>query len=198
MLSITSISHELIRPENPSKTPTNPPKSDIPGTDPSFESPAVLDFPLPHKPYQSFLSAPRNFGAIRDGGRRTHAAADLYSDTSQPVMAIADGRVIDYYYFYSGTYAVVVEHPEVDGMKIVRYGEVGSLASGVKVGDIVKRGQILANVGKLSCCSPMLHFEGYTGTASGPLSVSSGKYRRRSDLLNPTDLLLELQAKAFP
>jgi murein DD-endopeptidase MepM/ murein hydrolase activator NlpD len=36
---------------------------------------------------------------------------------------------------------------------------------------------------------PMLHFELYSGIETGPLSNSSGIYKRRNDLLNPSPLL---------
>jgi len=45
-------------------------------------------------------------------------------------------------------------------------------------------------VGQLSGGSHMLHFELYSGTESGKLTVRSNKlYQRRSDLIDPTDYL---------
>lgn len=195
--SLERVSHE-IKPVEIDDSTSNPFPGTPGGSQPPenlFESPAVLEFPLDHVPFQDFTGAPRSFASARDGGRRSHAAADLYSATTKDVTAIADGRVIDYYYFYSGTYAVVVEHPEVDGMKIVRYGEIGALAPGIKVGKIVRRGDVLAKVGRINCCHPMLHFEGYKGTLTGPLTASGTRFKRRADLINPTAVLMELQGK---
>lgn len=152
-------------------------------------------FPLAHRPKRDYTSAPRKFGSFRSGGSRLHAGADLYSSTHQNVKAIADGRILDYYYFYSGTYAVVVSHPTATGTKVVRYGEVGALAPGVRVGQTVIRGQSLAKVGRLNCCHPMLHFEAFSGERSGPLT-GGGRYQRRSDLVNPTKTLQLMQAAA--
>ena len=195
--NLERVSHEIKIAESRSET-GNPSPVDAPEATPApspYESPAILNFPLNHKPYKDFLTAPRSYKSNRDGGRRWHAAADLYSATGEDVKAIADGKVIDYHYFYSGTYAVVVEHPEVGGMKIVRYGEIGGLETGIKIGKIVRRGDVLAKVGKLSCCHAMLHFEGYTGEKTGPLTTSGNKYKRRSDLVNPTKVLTDLENK---
>lgn len=150
-------------------------------------------FPLTHRPLQDFTSGIRMFGALRDSGGRRHAGADLYSSVGRSVRAIASGRVLDYHYFYSGTYAVVVEHTLPSGeRRIVRYGEVGALASGVRVGSSVTAGQSLAGVGQMECCHPMLHFEYFQGTVQGPLTTQSGPFQRRSDLLNPTQILQSL------
>ena len=153
----------------------------------------LKSFPLTHTPKRDYVSHPRKFGSSRSNGTRLHAGADLYSSTSTNVRAIADGRILDYHYFYDGTYAVVVSHPAAKGTKVIRYGEVGSLAPGVKVGQTVVKGQSLAQVGRLNCCHPMLHFEAFSGDRSGPLK-GTGPYRRRGDLVNPTKTLQLLQA----
>lgn len=150
-------------------------------------------FPIYHQPLADFTSGIRKFGANRDNGARKHAGSDLYSKVGRGVRAIADGVVTDYYYFYSGTHAAVVTHTFPDGKKrVVRYGEISGLAGGVKVGSRVKQGQQIAVIGKMNCCRPMLHFEYFAGTQSGPLTVRSGAFQRRGDLLNPETLLKSL------
>lgn len=154
------------------------------------------EFPIAHKPYYSYKTGIRRFGAARSGGR-LHAAADLYSSVGQPVFAIADGVITDFYYFYSGTYAVVVDHTlSGNRRRIVRYGEIRSLSPSVYVGKKVRKGELIATIGKLQCCHPMLHFEYFSGSINGPLTVSTGRYRRRSDLLNPNQLLDTLSQTA--
>ena len=124
------------------------------------------------------------FGAGRAGGR-VHAASDLYTQVGRPVKAIADGVVLDYYFFYSGTYALVVEH---DDGRVVRYGEVAS--SLTSVGTRVKKGQTIATVGRMYCCNPMLHFEMYDGTRTGLLTQpGANMYNRRADIVNPERFL---------
>jgi hypothetical protein len=43
----------------------------------------------------------------------------------------------------------------------------------------------------------MLHFELYSGEKTGALKSKTGKYKRRSDLMNPTPYLLKWQEKVF-
>ena len=64
-------------------------------------------------------------------------------------------------------------------------------------GDHVKAGQIIAYVGRLDSGASMLHFELYSGKGSGPLTVYSGAYMRRWDLVNPTSLVDRLLKHTF-
>jgi murein DD-endopeptidase MepM/ murein hydrolase activator NlpD len=155
-----------------------------------------LDF-VPTPGYQKGEGA-RYFGANRDKGARLHAGCDLIAKPGTPVYAIADGRVEqNSYYFYKGTYALEIYHAKV----LVRYGELipsgaatgfDNILAHITMDATVRKGQIIGYVGKLISGSSMLHFETYSGTATGGLTVKgkeSGKYKRRSDLLDPTNLL---------
>jgi murein DD-endopeptidase MepM/ murein hydrolase activator NlpD len=162
------------------------------------------DFPTEKKPTHSYTSGMRRFGAGRSGGKRAHAACDLYRFINEPFRSVAPGKVIsDLYYFYQGTYAIEVKH---SGGFIVRYGEITGKrpADKVRGGRLRKNspvvmGQRLGYIGKVNsgCCRPMLHFELYRGNKSGSLSRKSGRYRRRSDLLNPTEYLLRWEDDVF-
>lgn len=139
------------------------------------------------------------FNAWRDGGMRKHAGCDLYATVGRPVYAIEDGVVKYAQAFYLGTDELVVV-----GNRTVRYGEVmpGSHQGlGLRVGSQVKKGQMIAKVGKLiGIPQPMLHFELYKGTASGYLTVRSaagGAHQRRSDLQNPTTELKQWRKARF-
>lgn len=146
-----------------------------------------MAFPLTFVPKESWHVRPRSFGAPRDGGRRKHAGCDLYAPVGTPIFAVADGTVTQFREFYLGTFALVVDHGDL----IVRYGEVQKgLAKGVKVGGKVKKGQRIASVGKLTGLDiSMIHFEMFTGKGRGELTQPRGKFRRRSDLMNPTEQL---------
>lgn len=153
----------------------------------SLSDPDCCNFPLVARPTASYESGMRQFGWRRGGGRRLHAACDLYRRLNEPIESVAPGKVIrNPYYFYQGTYALEVRHA---GGFVVRYGEVtGRRAKGVSAGAPVKTGQVIAYMGKVNsnCCEPMLHFELYSGKRSGSLTVSGNRYQRRSDLMNPT------------
>lgn len=158
--------------------------------------------------------------AYRRGSNRLHAARDLYYEVGEPVYAITSGRVLNVSPFYWDTWVIDVEHDyeHVAGHKIiVRYGEVNKNNIQVQRGDIVARGEKIAEVGLLTkdgryIRQPnpdkrgMLHLEMYTGEATGRLSpgwVALGdmlhatasvhgagrSFRRRIDLIDPLPLL---------
>jgi murein DD-endopeptidase MepM/ murein hydrolase activator NlpD len=137
------------------------------------------------------------FRARRGGGSRLHAACDVYNPQGTPIHAVADGTVLDDgYAFYCSTDAVEVDH----GTFVVRYGEIRPRSAKVKKGQRVKAGQVIALTGVLDCYhQPMLHFEMFSGKASGQLSrPGSGEFGRRSDLMNPTSWLKSHHAKKPP
>ena len=142
-------------------------------------------FPLRERPPESYKEAPRSFGSRRDGGKRQHAGCDLYTKPFADVLAVADGTVLMYYHFYDGVYALEVKYP----FGIVRYGEV--CLPTVKAGQQVKRGEVIARVGKMiHIQQSMLHFELYAGTAIGPLTDRARPpFMRRADLQDPTEFL---------
>gem|GEM_PF-4450223 len=146
-------------------------------------------FPYSGPALEKYTEAPKSFGSCRDDCQRRHAGVDLYANTSTMIRAVGDGEVIDFYEFYLGTYALIVDH----GDFIVRYGEIkAELPKGITVGTKIKRGQGIAYVGRLvGLTQDMLHFERFTGKAQGPLTLRDNyPYQRRSDLVNPTQDLL--------
>lgn len=159
-------------------------------------------FPLVQKPTHPYDSGMRKFGARRSQGRRLHAANDLYRKVNDAVVAVQNGKIIrPLYYFYLGTYAIEVKH---DSGLVVRYGEISSKSpagSSLGLGSIVKTKDIVGFIGRLNtgCCNPMLHFELYSGEGTGLLtdSNSPGKFKRRWDLLDPTNYLKDWE-KSLP
>ncbi|EOD6327545.1 peptidoglycan DD-metalloendopeptidase family protein [Providencia stuartii] len=158
------------------------------------------------------------FGRNRNGGRRKHAAIDLYTYPYQPIYAISDGVIFDISNFYSYTDQISIKHKTVDGREfIARYGEVDSNTVDVKVGQKVKQGQFLAKTGKLLTVNKktkklepemlidgvvvfMLHFEYYTdgsNTKDKLTNKSNPPFQRRADLADPFDLLMEGYINTF-
>ena len=160
-------------------------------------TPSQLYFPLNAVPAESYKTGARAFASYRTS-TRSHAGVDLYHPYLSPIRAIADGTVIQpAYSFYDGTNALEVTHP---GVGVVRYGEISSgKVIKLKAGEAVKAGQLIAYVGFLdSLEKSMLHFELYTGTAQGALTVRSNlPYQRRKDLKNPTELMDQLVKATF-
>lgn len=158
-----------------------------------------MPFPLPfvpaldyHKPSRATMHA-RWFGATRDGGRRLHAGCDLVVALGTPVIAIDDGVITEVSKrFYLDTSAIAVQHKS--GF-VARYCELlQESIAGLREGQFVKSGQVVAKVGKMRVDS-MLHFELYSGECTGRLSTHRppSAYHRRADLLNPTAMLDSLR-----
>ncbi|MCY4444519.1 MAG: M23 family metallopeptidase [Proteobacteria bacterium] len=148
-------------------------------------------FPLFARPLDDYTVDGRGFGASRAYGRK-HAATDLLEYSGYPVYAVADGKIIDFYYFYDGTNAIVVDHYDF----VVRYGEVSKMAYPLRVGTVVRSGQKIGFVGMLGSGNSMLHFEQYTGELSGLLTVRKNyPFQRRKDLVDPTRFLHNLEKR---
>ena len=132
------------------------------------------------------MEYPGRFGDSRDGGSRKHGGADLYAPVGTNVYAVKGGTVIQNpYKFYRGSYAIEVNH----GNFVARYSEI-NVASGLRAGSIITQGQLIGTVADLSLNKSMLHFEMYSGSATGPLTNRANlPYMRRSDLIDPTHFL---------
>jgi murein DD-endopeptidase MepM/ murein hydrolase activator NlpD len=139
-------------------------------------------FPLAQRPSPDWKSGARYFGARRSGGTRLHAGCDLLGPRGTAIYAISDGVLVrEPYYFYSGTYAVELRH----GPYLIRYGEIlgGSYVGGRQV----RKGQLIARIGRLNSGSSMLHFEMYSnGSSTARLTTGTGPYKRRADVINPS------------
>jgi len=147
------------------------------------------------------------------GSGRKHAARDLYTEPYTPVVAICPGVVLDVGDFYNQTHQITVHHKAIDGREfVVRYGEVNPNTIKVKKGEKVTQGQKLGETGKLMSTNRngstrptvilnntvvyMLHFELFSGKEGmnimKPLTDRTESiYKRRSDILDPVELLIE-------
>lgn len=130
--------------------------------------------------------ASRMFLYSREGGKRYHAAVDLFANLGDPIVACEKGAIINCYRFlynkkdknhvpsecgkdpspYRATYAVIVERPNV----VVNYGEVAwdfLIRAKLRKGSTVSAGQVIGYAGLNPGGSSMLHFETYIkGTRS--------------------------------
>jgi murein DD-endopeptidase MepM/ murein hydrolase activator NlpD len=160
----------------------------------------ALFFPVPEWNKQSYKEGMRQFGWSRNGGKRFHAGCDIYAPLKSPVIAIADGVVVENAFFYLGTNQISVRH---DGIGVVRYGEIVDIPKKFAIGSPVVAGELVGKIGHLTGIKvhPMLHFELFDGSETGSLSltgkqaeskyknVKQQSYRRRADLMNAADLL---------
>ncbi len=138
------------------------------------------------------FSAPRPVSRL-DNPTRRHVGVDLFARAGDAVVAIEDGRILNFYPFLRAStgemsYALIVGHVGY----VANYGEirVTSLRDrGLSVGDVVQGG---TEIGEISD-TRQLHFETYTPSAT---RNSAWRYQdaRPARVLDPTPLLLDLAA----
>jgi murein DD-endopeptidase MepM/ murein hydrolase activator NlpD len=135
----------------------------------------------------------RMFMAPRQNGARYHAGVDLWANAGDPIIACEGGKVVDYYLFDDGTYALLVQ---CESGLVINYGEVQFNSwneFGAVKGSRVRAGQAIARVGKhTSSGSAMCHFETYReGTSRNQKWLTSAAGPPNA-LLNPTQYLLKV------
>ncbi len=132
-----------------------------------------LKFFAPTAPDKPWTSG--SFGCVRDNATRMHEGLDIRhlqtdrrGEPTDPVMATADGTVM---YFSKkpglsnyGNY-IVIRHL-VEGLEIYSlYAHLSAIQPGLKIGDAVKAGQVIATMGRTSSAETIakdrahVHFE---------------------------------------
>jgi murein DD-endopeptidase MepM/ murein hydrolase activator NlpD len=110
------------------------------------------------KPVVGEIELSSGFGVRNDpfvGRPAMHAGLDFRASTGDPVRATADGRVVSA--GWSGGYGRMVEIDHGNGLA-TRYGHMSQID--VKVGQIVKIGQVVGEVGSTGrSTGPHLHYE---------------------------------------
>ncbi|WP_262367530.1 M23 family metallopeptidase [Campylobacter concisus] len=167
------------------------------------------------------------FGKSRNDGTRKHAARDLYTDmpprtnanelaftSNVEIVSIADGEVIQTGPFYYKTNHITIQYDTVEfGSFIIRYGEVDPSRVKVKVGDKVRKGQVIGYAGFMinngkhpyiveDEIVTMLHFEYFTNGANTKDAFTvkndpNNKFKRRKDLADPLEILKEGYKNTF-
>ena len=123
-----------------------------------YERGGELKFFAPTAPDKPWTSG--SFGCVRNDGTRLHEGLDILhlqtnksGEPTDPVMAAADGTVVYINMKPSlsnyGNY-VVVRHI-VEGMEIYSlYAHLSAVRTGLKTGDAVKSGEVIATMGRTS------------------------------------------------
>jgi len=132
---------------------------------------------------KAFLKAPLSFSRISSGFshsrmhpilkiRRPHHGIDYAAPLGTPVQAIGDGVVVEASYQGQAGRMVKIKHNSV---YTTAYLHLSRYASGIKVGQYVKQGDIIGYVGSTGLSTgPHLDFRFYkNGRAVNPLSVEA-------------------------
>ena len=138
-----------------------------------YERGSELKFFAPTAPDKPWTSG--SFGCVRDNGTRMHEGLDIRhlqtdkrGEPTDPVMATADGTVV---YFSTkpslsnyGNY-IVIRHV-IQGIEIYSlYAHLSAIRPGLKIGQQVKAGEVIATMGRTSNAEAILkerahvHFE---------------------------------------
>jgi hypothetical protein len=195
-----------------------------------------LYFPLPkHKglipqfPPVRGANLGQALGYKRGSGARTHAGVDLMGSRREAweVLAIADGEIVNFYWFINGTFALIVNH----GSFVINYGEIrrDSLKRlGLKTprftdGDVnrstkrrlttssssypdfvaasgseIKAGQQIGWLAHHPSRNSMLHLEAYSSGTTNQGWSGFPNASPPSRLRNPTNLLITLKGTKQP
>ena len=138
-----------------------------------YERGSELTFFAPTAPDKPWTSG--SFGCVRDNGTRMHEGLDIrhlqtdrHGEPTDPVMATADGTVV---YISTkpslsnyGNY-IVIRHV-IEGLEIYSlYAHLSAVRAGLKIGEAVKSGEVIATMGRTSNAEVILkdrahvHFE---------------------------------------
>jgi len=105
-----------------------------------------------------------SYGAARSGGRG-HLGVDIMARDGTPVLAAAAGTIVKR--DSSGLGGISLYQRDLDGRTIYFYAHLSRYAAGVKEGDLVRQGDLIAYVGhtgNAQASAPHLHFGVYTVT----------------------------------
>jgi peptidoglycan LD-endopeptidase LytH len=121
------------------------------------------------------------YGAPRSGGR-AHEGIDIFAPEGTPVLAAATGVIVGR--DSSALGGISLYKRDLDERTIYFYGHLQRYRAGLKEGDLVRQGEVIAHVGEtgnVPAGSPHLHFSVYT--------VTDPNRWWRGRQLSPCDLL---------
>lgn len=141
-------------------------------------APALTDGHSVHEFFQATASGEQDsggFGCVRNGGHRFHEGLDIramqhdrHGEPTDDIFAAMDG-VVRHINNLSGesNYGryIVIEHPDQTPCVYTLYAHLSHVAPGLRIGDRVKRGQVIATMGHSTGGSAIprdrahLHFE---------------------------------------
>ncbi len=105
------------------------------------------------------------WGDERDGGQRRHEGIDIFAAKGTPVVAVADGYVVEVTEDGIGGKSVTIQSDDYDWRTYYAHLDEQKVSKG----QLVKKGQLIGtvgNTGNAKTTPPHLHFGMYEGTAA--------------------------------
>lgn len=136
----------------------------------------TLGFPVLDKTYLNIASF---FGAVRDGGRRTHEGIDVFAARGTPVVAVSDGRVTRVGTNRLGGNTVSVSSGKYSFYYAHLDSQLVSMGKRVRLGDTLGT---VGNTGNAITTAPHLHFGIY---ATGRRSIDPLHFFKNASILPP-------------
>lgn len=91
------------------------------------------------------------FGKVRrdaKGNPRNHQGFDYYAPTGTPVLSVGDGVIHTIQHGHSAYgLNITIRHTRGNGLVYSFYAHLNDLAGGIKVGKVVKKGEVIAHAG---------------------------------------------------
>lgn len=153
-------------------------------------------FPLSVEATNDYAQIPDKFGSRYGMQKFLRAGSNLKAPKCTPVLSVAAGKVIKGPYLWTSNGPLYAVEVQLHDGSIVRYtGLDASVLKTLKTGDDILRGQGIGHVNHFGYAG----IELYSGKGKGSLTTTANanKFRRRSDIMDPTQYLLDMEARTF-
>lgn len=164
---------------------------------PSTPTPSPTPTPTPETPAPAIISAFPVLGpcfftdtwqAPRSGGRR-HEGTDIIAKTGTPIYAVANGTITRQYFDSPGSLGGNSLRLTAPNGTYFYYAHLSTFADNLKVGSVVRAGEVIGFVGNTGNSStPHLHFEYHPGGGAAVNPFPLLKAIDRCSVTTPPDV----------
>ena len=162
--------------------------------DPNSPPPTTPDAPPSSNPMQVFpVLGPCFFsdtwGAPRSGGRR-HEGVDIIAKTGTPVYAVVAGTITRQFFDQAGSLGGNALRLTAPDGTYFHYAHFSAFAEGIKVGSVVRAGEIVGYIGATgNTTTPHLHFEYHPGGGAAVNPYPITKAIDRCKVTTPPEII---------
>jgi murein DD-endopeptidase MepM/ murein hydrolase activator NlpD len=129
------------------------------------------------------------WGAPRSGGRR-HEGVDIIAKTGTPVYAVVAGTITRQFFDQVGSLGGNALRLTAPDGTYFHYAHFSTFAEGIKVGSVVRAGEVIGYVGATGNTStPHLHFEYHPGGGAAVNPYPITKAIDRCKVTTPPEII---------